>query len=117
MTDSYVVGLVDLPGDPATLPCQCGGCEWKGTAAQLVDIEDCGLTPGDPSPAGRCPECNALAYLDREKDRAQDIALQLLAAVRALRLVLVNAPASKLPKGSAAAISTAHDLIEKVERR
>jgi len=35
-----------------------------GPGLDLVEIRDCVLTPGDPSPAGRCPDCEALAYLD-----------------------------------------------------
>lgn len=40
-----------------------GGCGWSGTFAAQHPIEDCSLTPGDPSPSGRCPECEALAYV------------------------------------------------------
>jgi len=44
--------------------CVCGSCDWVGVMEDLVEIRDCVLTPGDPSPAGRCPDCEALAYLD-----------------------------------------------------
>jgi hypothetical protein len=45
-------------------PCECGdGCGWKGPAEALLEIEECILNAGDPSPAGRCPECEALAYV------------------------------------------------------
>lgn len=53
-------------------PCRCGDCDWKGEAQALRPIGDCGLNPGDASPAGRCPECDTLAYLDRPIDRATD---------------------------------------------
>ncbi len=43
-------------------PCACDACDWTGDAAELADIEDCALDPGDASPAGRCPECDSLAY-------------------------------------------------------
>ena len=42
---------------------KCDGCEWVGTFGDVAEIEDCGLTPGDPSPAGRCPECGELVYI------------------------------------------------------
>ncbi len=43
-------------------PCACDMCDWSGDAADLADIEECALDPGDASPAGRCPECDSLAY-------------------------------------------------------
>lgn len=55
------------------IPAVCG-CGWSGSSGDLKDIKDCALDPGDPSPAGRCPECDSLAYLDRPKDRIQDAA-------------------------------------------
>jgi hypothetical protein len=42
---------------------ECGACDWGGPASQLEAPDGAILTPGDPSPAGRCPECGALAYL------------------------------------------------------
>lgn len=63
MTSSaYTVVEVDSNEDQ---PCTCGGgCGWKGTARQTVDIQECALTAGDASPVGRCPECESLAYVD-----------------------------------------------------
>lgn len=58
--------------DEKDIQCDCGACDWKGTADQLDDIEDAVLTPGDPSPAGRCPECHALAYVVVER-RAKEL--------------------------------------------
>lgn len=45
-------------------PCRCGGCGADWRYDQLAPIVDCSLTPGHPSPAGRCadPACDALAY-------------------------------------------------------
>jgi hypothetical protein len=44
--------------------CVCGsGCGWKGNFSKLEEIGDCILTPGDPSPAGRCPRCDDVAYV------------------------------------------------------
>ena len=41
----------------------CGNCDWEGPIEDLQPIESCALTAGDPSPAGRCPECGTLAYI------------------------------------------------------
>lgn len=69
--------------DPSS-PCACQSCDWRGPARHLSYACDYILTPGDPSPAGRCPACEATAYLDRPEDRAKDAAMELLAALRAL---------------------------------
>jgi hypothetical protein len=53
--------------DESPASCDCG---WHGPAARLLPIDDCALTPGDPSPAGRCPDCDSLAYLVRYDDAA-----------------------------------------------
>lgn len=57
---------VEFAADPTIIRCHCSNCDWTGTADQLNEIGDAILTPGDPSPAGRCPdeECDALAYVD-----------------------------------------------------
>lgn len=60
--DHYVVEI-SYDDVPAQLQCRCGACPWVGTARSLCPIDSCSLTPGDPSPAGRCPDCDALAYL------------------------------------------------------
>lgn len=39
-----------------------GGCGWEGAQDDGAPIESCSLTPGDASPACRCPECDSLAY-------------------------------------------------------
>lgn len=57
------VATIDFGTDPAKIEVGCENCEWKGTADQLVAIGDCSLTPGHPSPAGRCPVCDQLAYV------------------------------------------------------
>jgi hypothetical protein len=42
------------------------------------------LTPGDPSPAGRCPDqgCQGLCYVITAKSRAMDEAPAMLAALK-----------------------------------
>jgi hypothetical protein len=39
------------------------------TVAQTRPVRSCELSPGDPSPIGRCPETGDLVYLDRPQDR------------------------------------------------
>jgi hypothetical protein len=53
--------LIDAPADDT--PVDCDGCDWTGVFVDLEEIGDCSLTPGDPSPAGRCPGCGSLAYV------------------------------------------------------
>ena len=47
----------------------CGSCAWHGRYDQTVAIGLCSLTPGDPSPSGRCPECDSLCYLDAVEEK------------------------------------------------
>lgn len=39
------------------------------TVAQVEPIGSCELSPGDPSPVGRCPQTGDLVYPDRDVDR------------------------------------------------
>lgn len=77
--------LIEMPGDPVTLKSRCGSCGWQSTADALDEIKDASLTPGDPSPAGRCPECGGLVYLDREIDRQRDYAAEAFALLQRVR--------------------------------
>jgi hypothetical protein len=77
-SDTYLAEI-DLAEDTH---CDCESCGWSGTAAELADIEAAGLDPGDPSPAGRCPNCDALAHPALPADRLRDAAPELLAALR-----------------------------------
>ena len=61
MANAYTVEI-DAPADET--PCVCGSCEWTGPFSALIEIDGCSLTPGDPSPAGRCLKCDSLAYVD-----------------------------------------------------
>lgn len=49
----------------------CGNCEWLGGDDALNDITDLSerVAPGEPMPAGECPECGALAYYLRREER------------------------------------------------
>lgn len=63
MKDTTYIATIEHVKDEREIACECRQCDWTGTADQLDGIEDAVLTPGDPSPAGRCPECHALAYV------------------------------------------------------
>jgi len=48
--------------------CECGNCDWEGTANELgcpldetPDLHE-RLDPGSVVPAGECPECRCFAY-------------------------------------------------------
>lgn len=43
-------------------PCYCDGCDYVFPFEHGLAIESCVLDPGAPSPACRCPRCEALAY-------------------------------------------------------
>lgn len=51
-------------------PTACGNCEWRGPLDECDEIDDIGgrLDPGSEVPAGQCPKCGCLAYLDRVGD-------------------------------------------------
>jgi hypothetical protein len=57
---NYTVEMDEPSGDT---PCRCDDCGWTGRFDQVAEIGGCSLTPGDASPAGRCPECDTLVYL------------------------------------------------------
>lgn len=65
-TNGYRVDEVE---DMGKSPCSCSNCSWTGSAQLTNDIGACALTPGDPSPVGRCPECDCLAYIAKENPR------------------------------------------------
>ena len=58
---------IDYAGFDEKSPAECGDCDWEGPVGDLLEIGDCSLTPGDPSPAGRCPECETIAYVVKPK--------------------------------------------------
>lgn len=64
MIDDTYSAKIQFAEEPATIGCTCSNCDWTGTADKLEPIGDAILTPGDPSPAGRCPDCDCLAYVD-----------------------------------------------------
>jgi hypothetical protein len=54
--------------------CECGKCNWVGLAPDLKPVRrvEKRLWPGDPVPAGECPQCKSLAYLARKGVRLPD---------------------------------------------
>lgn len=53
---------------PDDAVCACGNCAWRGpfAAAGQIQAPEDRLTPGEEIPAGECPECGALAYLEKQ---------------------------------------------------
>ena len=66
MSGSYIA-FIEGPDDET--PCECEDCDWQGPFSALAGIGDCILTPGDPSPAGRCPRCETLAYVVKAREQ------------------------------------------------
>ena len=75
-TGAYYVAEVE---DAEDAPCTCSNCGWKGSAKDVAEIKDCVLTPGDSSPVGRGPDCDALVYLETplRKDESETVAIDL----------------------------------------
>jgi len=73
--------LITIEEAEPDAPVSCGCCEWRGAAAQLDEPDGAILTPGDPSPAGRCPECGSLVYLEEEDPPAPSVEAQLVTAL------------------------------------
>ncbi len=61
---------VDAP-DPTT-PCKRANCGWDGAFSARGAFGDCGLTPVDPSPAGRSPERDVLGYVAKDEPADSD---------------------------------------------
>jgi hypothetical protein len=45
----------------------CENCGWSGLGRDVVDFGTTYLEPGSVVPAGRCPKCQALAYVDESE--------------------------------------------------
>lgn len=101
---------IDAPDD--TTSCECSDCGWTGNFVELRPIGDCCLTPGDGSPAGRCPECDALAYVDTVKSRAHENGERLHALLKTLlRLLRDKSVGAKLE----AAIGRCQKLVDEID--
>lgn len=66
--------LCDAAGVLSARPVHCDFCDWTGRAEDTDAIADAHdrLTPGAVVPAGQCPVCRALAYLDEAKEPAPE---------------------------------------------
>ncbi len=62
----------------------CSNCNWTGLAPQLNEINDIAarVIPGEPVPAGECPDCGALAHLIGTTPRGR--------SYRRLRTLIMN---------------------------
>jgi hypothetical protein len=71
-------------GDEPALRCHCQNCDWTGTTDELDDIQHCAerVSPGEPFPAGECPDCGALAQID-DLDLPDYVAHGMAATLRA----------------------------------
>lgn len=68
----YKANIVHV-GKASEIVCKCSACEWQGRASKLKEIVECDLTPGDESPAGRCPKCESLAYVLPTEEAVRDL--------------------------------------------
>lgn len=58
---------VDEAGFEMDTPVATGCCEdGPETVGDCEEIGDCSLTPGDPSPVGRCVACGSLVYVEND---------------------------------------------------
>lgn len=50
--------------------CRCDNCDWTGPDDDLNDVKDLleRVDPGGEMPAGECPQCGDLAYLDTPRE-------------------------------------------------
>ena len=72
--------LITIEEPDGAAHAECGSCDWSGPASQLDAPDGAILTPGDPCPAGRCPECGALAYLEEPATPATEAETVVAAA-------------------------------------
>lgn len=69
------LAALDVP-IPSGRRVECADCEWEGRESQTAPIKDIfqRVEPGEPMPAGECPDCGALAILsDRKRGRGLKI--------------------------------------------
>lgn len=55
-----------------SVACECANCDWHGPLDECDGVDNIGarLDPGSTVPAGQCPECGALAYLEEQAELA-----------------------------------------------
>jgi hypothetical protein len=81
--------------------CKCGNCGWIGALSETSETHDfwSRVNPGETMPAGDCPKCGALAFVDDEDFRLQGAARDLLAALREL-VIWCDAPGVPVKPGT-----------------
>jgi hypothetical protein len=63
--------------------CRCDNCDWTGPESAVNEAKDLSdrLDPGGVVPAGECPECGCLAYLDTTGGESNDVHLEIVKAL------------------------------------
>ena len=69
--------------------CVCSDCDWSGPEEEAVSLYECAdllerIAPGEPVPAGECPECGALVHIDDADARMRDAAADLYEALASI---------------------------------
>ncbi len=70
---------------------ECQNCGWRGAEERLEPIEDIfqRVDPGEPMPAGECPECGALCHeIDEATPPKAVTADALYGVLNAVRVIL-----------------------------
>lgn len=75
MSNNLTTYTATIEGVADDTPCQCDDCGTIGQFSELDLVEDAVLTPGHPSPAGRCPLCGSLAYVIEPEEEKMRISL------------------------------------------
>lgn len=114
--------IVEEPDD--TTPVWGCGCQQEGLILRhCLPVEEAVLTPGDPSPCGRCPTCQGLVYPNTLRARIAAYGPELLDAMR--KLVAVNEQHNEAlhkilgrpPGWKDAYLDAAREVIAKIEGR
>lgn len=106
---------IDPEPEPETTV-ECSNCEWRGTYANLSAadaIDEAHLTPGDPSPAGRCPECSALVYVVETPTPVPDTPLHHL--IEGLQIIAKYDPDAEFAAEHDTFYCGAEELLERME--
>lgn len=76
---------LEMPSFMAHIVCRadaeidCENCHWIGTPRGVLPGGDADLTAGDEVPAGRCPQCQMLVYVQHGPGHYREL---MLAAIR-----------------------------------
>jgi hypothetical protein len=111
--------LVERLGSFPDSGCECPSCGWRGDKSSVREVGACVLTPGDASPAGRCPKCMGLVYPEGKHQRQKLYAADLVLAVEALVAFDERSMKGRTydPKDYKAAIAVVKACLRKIEGR